>query len=115
MLEMAPGTYKTILRHPSRYLQDDNEVLSAWKHVMSQTDLYQDKFFALKSVNTFPDIFISGAGLKQANGVYKFVGKINGVAEYCNGVCMLYKNFDDAWCISIGYIDKASDWNDKEL
>jgi hypothetical protein len=115
VLEMAPSTYKTIVRNPSRYLQNNNEVLSAWKHVMSQTELYQDKFFGLKNVNTFLDISISGASLKQANGVNKLVGKINGVGEYCNGICMLYKNFDDKWCISIGYINKAGEWNDKEL
>ena len=103
VLEMASDIFKTI--DSGQYMSD---LLSAWKKIMRHLDMQTDIFSALQNSIKYPDILIEGAGIPEANGVYKLVKKYDegDSIQYCNGICILYKStIKNKWCISLGYFD----------
>jgi hypothetical protein len=109
---VLPGVFLLLEKNPENYFQEDNEILSAWSHIMTHvTYLYCNAFFAYKNSEKFPDIYVFGVGLEKVNGVYKLVGQYPGVSVYTNGICMMGKE-GKYWCIFIGFVSKDTERNE---
>jgi len=106
---VAPALYRHLKDDPAKYLQDDNETVLAWKHVMSSVDLHQNKFYVEKNTKRFPDLTVTSAGLRHVNGEYKLLGRCRNAGYYTNGVCMLMKHSDGVWYFSISYKNYHAD------
>lgn len=108
----------TLESNPTKYLQDDNDTKSAWKHVMTNAFLLpQSHFHLLKYTDKIPDLLVTDSGLNQVNGLYKLVYFYdsetactdNEIWEfffdgsetvlYTNGVCWLYRSDKEDWGI----------------
>ena len=76
--------------------------------MMHSTDSGYDVVFALKCAKDYPDIYVFGAGLTYANGIYSLVGRREGSAMYTNGVCKIVRD-DDSWILLFEC------WNGKEM
>jgi len=106
--EKAPYIYKTI-RYSEYNISELSEPLSVWRDVMRHTDLDFDIFSALQNSTNYPDVFVYGAGIKEANGAYKLVKCDEEFVQYYNGLCILQKNVQTRkWSISIKYYEQNS-------
>jgi len=106
---VSPGIFDVLSLTPERFFKDDNNILSAWRHIMMHsTDSCYNVVFALRNVEKYPDIYVSGAGLTHANGIYTLVGHREGSAMYTNGVCKIVRD-DDSWILLFEC------WNGKEM
>mmetsp|Transcript_21677 Transcript_21677/g.31058 ORF Transcript_21677/g.31058 Transcript_21677/m.31058 type:complete len:574 (-) Transcript_21677:133-1854(-) len=114
LLSVAFALFGVLEENPMRYFQEENELLSAWKHILRNVDLHHDAFFVANNAGKYPDICFCGAGLKQVNGVYKLSGTCDNVGDYTNGVCSLFRN-SHGWNISFGYFDMESEWISVDL
>jgi len=111
LVALAPVVHKVMtdnaLTVPST---NDSDAISAWKHIMANLDCDHDPFFAAKKADHFASVCATGAGYAHANGIYKLVASSDGVGEYSNGICILYR-VDSQWLLGIGYLDKAYSWD----
>ena len=100
---VVPALFQTLIGNPAKYLQNDNELVLAWKHVMSLVDSHQNKFYVEKNKKRFPDLSVANAGLRHVNGEYKLAGCWNNAGYYTNGVCLLSRLKNGAWSLTICY------------
>jgi hypothetical protein len=106
LFPVFPGIFSTIYERPEVILEEENSVLSSWRHVKDHIcqDPY-DPFFTLKNSEKFSDITVTGTGLGQVDGIYNLFGVSEEVGAYTNGVCTIVK-LRDFWRLSIPYFDR---------
>jgi len=114
LLSVAHAIFGVLEENTMKYFQEENELLSAWKHILCNVDLHHDAFFVANNAGKYPDICFCGAGLKQVNGVYKLSGTCDNVGDYTNGVCSLSRN-NHGWNISFGFFDMEIEWISVDL